>query len=368
MYSGSVGFNTIEGNDVGTDSSGTVALPNTQDGIELGTLGDIVGGTTAASANVISGNSQYGLVIERSSEGILVEGNDIGTDRAGTAALGNGSDGVHIQDNAVNNTIGGSAAKDGNIIANNGGTGVSVTDSAVSNPILSNLIFANGNQGIVLSGNGNVLQVAPVLASAVSSGTSTVVQGTLTGSPNATYEIQIFANPAADPSGFGQGQTYLGTETVTANGSGVASISFTVKPVLATGEVVSATATSPSNNTSAFSNDVTVTDPPARAASTAVVKSTGLSLVAAPAAPSARDDSVLTALAVEQVRARRELRAARGVAEKLVVASKVRLSLRRIVKHDVRLPAAARRELSSVLEEVAAQVSQAKARDGVSRL
>ncbi len=131
---------------------------------------------------------------------------------------------------------------------------------------------------------------------------------------------------------------------------------------------MSATATSPSNNTSAFSNDVTVTDPPARAAATVVVKSTGLSLVAAPAAPSTQDDSVLTALAVEQVQAKRELRAAKGVAQKLVVASRVRLSLRNIVKHDVRLPAAARRELSMVLAEVVAQVSRAEARVGASRL
>ncbi len=291
-------------------------MANNQDGIELGTLGDVVGGTTAASANVISGNNQYGLVIERSSEGILVEGNDIGTDATGKQPLGNGSDGVHIQDNAVSNTIGGSAAKDGNIIAYNGGTGVSVTASAVSNPILTNSIFANSNQGIVLSGNGNALQVAPVLTSAVSSGSSTVVQGTLTASPNATYEIQFFANPAADPSGFGQGQTYLGTETVTANGGGVASISFTVKPALATGEVVSATATSPANNTSAFSNDVTVTKATAPAVSTPVVKLASLSLVSAPAAPGVQDDPVVTALAVDQLKAKRDRRTIEAVAAK----------------------------------------------------
>ena len=127
VYAGSIGFNTILGNLIGTDSTGTVALGNNLDGIELGTLGDIVGGTTAATRNVISGNNQNGLVIERSSAGILVEGNDIGTDSTGTQPLGNGADGVHIQDNAFNNSIGGTAAKAGNIIAFNGGTGVVVT-------------------------------------------------------------------------------------------------------------------------------------------------------------------------------------------------------------------------------------------------
>jgi hypothetical protein len=316
VFAGSIGFNTIQGNLIGTDSTGTVALPNNQNGIELGTIGDIVGGTTNATRNVISGNNQYGLIIERSSTAILVEGNDIGSDITGTQPLPNGSDGVHIQDNALNNTIGGTAAKDGNIIAFNGGTGVAVTSSAVSNPILTNSIFANGNQGIVLSGSGNNLQVAPVLSSAVTSATSTVVQGTLTASPNTTYQIQVFANPAADPSGFGQGQTFVFTKTVTTTGSGVASFSFTIKPALAAGKVMSATATSPLNNTSAFSADVTVTS----AAPAAVVKSTVVTspaatvvpaaaaapLVAAlPATSNSPDESVVTALAVDQLLAKK---------------------------------------------------------------
>ena len=333
---GSIGFNTIEANLIGTDSTGTVALANNQDGIELGTLGDIVGGTTAATRNVISGNSQNGLVIERSSTGIVVEGNDIGTDKTGKQPLGNGADGIQIQDNAFNNTIGGTAVKAGNIIAYNGQTGVAVTANAISNPILTNAIFANGNQGIVLSGNGDDLQVAPVLSSAVRSGSSLSVQGTLTASPDTSYQIQLFANAAADPSGFGQGQTYLATKTMTTNGSGVATFTFTIKPALAAGEVVSATATSPSNNTSAFSADVTVTS----VAATTTVKST---VVAAPAAlapsvapvvpllaalppySSTPDDSVVTALAVDQVHAKKH-RAGSGLSHALEHAATIRMS------------------------------------------
>ena len=181
----------------------------------------------------------------------------------------------------------------------------------------------------MLSGNGNALQVAPVLTSASSTSASTVVQGTLTAAPNATYQIQFFANPAADPSGFGQGQTYLATKTVTTNGSGVASFSFTIKPALAAGEVVSATATSPSNNTSAFSNDVTVTAPPA-AAVAAIVGSAppapaAPSSIVSPAlaASSAQDDSVLTALAVDQVHAMKHHVAARS-SHKLELAAKIK--------------------------------------------
>ncbi len=333
VYAGSIGFNTIQGNLIGTDSTGTVALGNDQDGIELGTLGDIVGGTTAAARNVISGNSQYGLVIERGTAGILVEGNHIGTDLTGKEPLGNGSDGVHIQDNALNNTIGGTAAKDGNTIAFNGGTGVAVTSSAVSNPILTNAIFANANQGIVLSGNGNDLQVAPTLTSAVNSGSVTTVAGTLTASPDTSYQIQLFANPAADPSGFGQGQTYLATKTVATNGSGVASFTFTIKPALAAGEVVSATDTSPANNTSAFSADVTVTSasaPPAvkttaalSAATAATGSTTTVALAPLPAGSSTPDKSVVTALAVDQVHAQK-LRAPARSSVALEHAAKIR--------------------------------------------
>ena len=131
VYAGTVGDNTIEGNLIGTDSTGTVAIPNGNDGIELAAIGDVVGGTTAATRDVISGNNQYGLVLENNATDILVEGNFIGTDKTGTQPLANGVGGVLIEGSAAVNTIGGTAAKDGNTIAFNGGTGVAVTGSAV---------------------------------------------------------------------------------------------------------------------------------------------------------------------------------------------------------------------------------------------
>ncbi len=314
VYGGSVGNNTIEGNLIGTDSTGTVAIPNGNDGIELATTGDVVGGTTAATRNVISGNDQYGLVLEYSATNIVVEGNDIGTDKTGTQALANGSGGVLIEGNATSNTIGGTAASDGNTIAFNGGTGVAVTGSAVSDSILTNSIFSNADQGIVLSGDGNDLQVAPVLTSAVSSSTSTVVAGTLTASPDTTYTLQFFSNPAADPSGSGQGETYLLTKSVTTNAAGVASFSVTIKAAVKAGDVISATATSPAGNTSAFSNDATVSgksSSSARAAAVAMAVAGNPTPVPADLVLGAltwpsdtQDDTVLTELAVEQVQAK----------------------------------------------------------------
>src|SRR6202030_3426637 len=110
-FASSIGFNAIEGNLIGTDSSGTVPLGNGQDGIDLASTGDTVGGTTASARNVVSANAQYGIRISGNASSNLVAGNDVGADKTGSAALANVQDGIHIQDNAANNTIGGSSTK-----------------------------------------------------------------------------------------------------------------------------------------------------------------------------------------------------------------------------------------------------------------
>ena len=64
----SAGGNVIQGNFIGTDVTGTVARPNAN-GIQIGNTitsspNNVIGGTTATARNVISGNSQYGVVLE----------------------------------------------------------------------------------------------------------------------------------------------------------------------------------------------------------------------------------------------------------------------------------------------------------------
>jgi hypothetical protein len=69
---------------------------------------------------VISGNGTYGMLIWGSGkDGNTVEGNYIGTDVSGTVALPNGESGVYIGVGAENNTIGGAADGEGNLIAFN---------------------------------------------------------------------------------------------------------------------------------------------------------------------------------------------------------------------------------------------------------
>ena len=177
---------------------------------------------------------------------------------------------------ALDNTIGGTAAGAGNIIADNQGEGVTVglsaNDNCVGDAILSNSIFGNsqigidlGNDGVTLNTPGsphtgaNNLQSFPVLAEAVAfSGVSTVIAGSLNSSPDATFTLQFFSNPSADPSGYGQGQILLGTTSVTTDASGNARFQVSFPVVVQAEYAISATATDSSGDTSELAQDVLV--------------------------------------------------------------------------------------------------------------
>ena len=73
--------------------------------------------------------------------------------------------------------------------------------------------------------------------------------------------MTFFANSTADPSGYGEGQTYLGSATVTTDANGNATFQVTFKAAVPVGQVISATATDPIGNTSEFAKDVTVAAP-----------------------------------------------------------------------------------------------------------
>ena len=106
-----------------------------------------------------------------------------------------------------------------------------------------------------------------MLASAVSSGGDTTVKGSLQGAAGSTYLIQFFSSSFVGPFGIGEGQTLIGSITVTIP-AGATSVSFS--QVLASdvpaGQFITATATNitegpnddPPNNTSQFSSAVEV--------------------------------------------------------------------------------------------------------------
>ena len=96
----------ILGNLVGTDKTGSVAIPNTNTGIANGGMGTIIGAVGAG--NVISGNDGWG--INTGGNNTTIKGNFIGTNAAGTAALPNGLSGVNFSNGATTGLVGGAAA------------------------------------------------------------------------------------------------------------------------------------------------------------------------------------------------------------------------------------------------------------------
>jgi parallel beta-helix repeat protein len=274
--------NVLQGNFIGTNAAGTAALENS-DGVNITSPagGNTVGGTTAAARNVISGNLGDGVTVFGAG-GNVIEGNFIGTQANGTSPLANGQQGVDLTEGAANNTVGGAAAGAGNVIAFNGSDGVLVgtnvpntppadpSQAGAGNAVLGNSIFGNGLIGIDLGDKDGVTandslghagpndyQNFPALSLAVASGNSVLVTGTLSSTANTGFRIELFADPKADPSGHGQGQTFLGFVTAATDGNGHATFAAVLADPLAAGQAVSATATDSAGDTSEFSADVT---------------------------------------------------------------------------------------------------------------
>ena len=337
LISGNEGFgifledsdrNRIEGNYVGVNVNGTAALANDGNGIfiEQNSTGNTVGGTVAAARNVISGNEEEGVLLQGDLNSI--QGNYIGTNAAGTAAIPNEFGGVFITESGALNTVGGPSpgarnvvsgniddgvisdgfrntiqgnyvgvAADGatplgnevegvdlgeasgghevlgNIIRHNGGDGVEVEFNASNNgnAILGNSIFGNGRRGIDLEEPGFVVGVTPndaddvdtglsndgqnfpFILRAVSAARAITIDGSLNSTPGTSFRIEFFASPHCDNSGHGEGRDFLGATEVTTNSGGDVVFSVTLLQVVAAGQDVTATATSPGGDTSEFS-------------------------------------------------------------------------------------------------------------------
>ena len=163
--SGTTG-NVVAGNLIGTDVTGTVALGNLVHGVLIDTnaSGNLIGGTTASARNIISANADSGVQIYDANDN-LVEGNFIGTDRTGTVALGNNQGsgtngfefgGVTLDYGSSGNTVGGLTATPGtgagNVISGNTFAGVLNYFAGSNNLIAGNLIGTDAT-GTVALGN-----------------------------------------------------------------------------------------------------------------------------------------------------------------------------------------------------------------------
>jgi parallel beta-helix repeat protein len=272
----------IKGNKIGTNATGNAAISNGTSsafsafgGIALsGATNTIIGGSNSGEGNLISGNVSFGVsMIGVNSSGVLyqstgniMKGNYVGTNATGTVAIPNGV-GVVLGVVAANNTIGGVGTGDKNVISGNSGAGVYVAGGAnvTGNNIRGNNISANGGLGIDLQGNGvdnndagdgdtgpNDLQNYPILTGVYTN----LAVGTFNSTPSSTFTLDFYSNASADPSGHGEGQTYLGSTTLTTDASGNASFSFS--GTFTAGTIISATATNAVGSTSEFSGNQTV--------------------------------------------------------------------------------------------------------------
>src|SRR5205823_2381320 len=100
---------------------------------------------------------------------------------------------------------------------------------------------------------GNQLQNFPVLNAALSLNGGVQVSGTLNSRANTSFRLEFFLNDACDAVGYGQGKTFLGSASVTTDGSCHANFATTLPASVASGQSLTATATDPNNNTSEFS-------------------------------------------------------------------------------------------------------------------
>lgn len=247
LLSGTTGV-LVQGNFIGVTRD-LVPMGNGFGGVNITGSANVVGGTSTFAGNFIGDAKRsdaplgWGILISGGSAAAnLVQGNFIGGSIDQTA-FGNARNGVEIRDGAVDNIVGGDQEAQ-NVIALNGGAGVFVgTTGTTGNRILGNWIFDNGGLGIDLSptftpdgptandpgdgdGGGNRRQNHPILTNVLFGEGTTTIDGILSSQPGRDYRIELFWNEACDPSGFGEGDSLLGSFQVTTDGAGDAPFSF----------------------------------------------------------------------------------------------------------------------------------------------
>ena len=138
-------------NIIGLDPTGTVTSPNGGDGISIIARG-IPTTATTIRGNTISGNARHGIFLDEA-QGIMIARNKIGTNITGTQGLGNGKDGIQVND-SDHNVIGGSDPASRNIIAGNARAGVFVSGADAQHNLIQNNYIGTGQSGTEVVGNG----------------------------------------------------------------------------------------------------------------------------------------------------------------------------------------------------------------------
>ena len=298
----SAAANTIQGNYVGTDFTGTKKVANGNYWVANGNNSDVaggidigyaptnqIGGIVSGAGNVISGNWRGGIFIgEVGASNNVIQGNFIGVQADGVSPLGNEWDGfrARLAGGASGTIIGGSSPGAGNVIAYTTlgqRSCVRIINGTSPNSnilVRGNSLYASGGNNlngfaINLGVNGkttpslndscdtdtgaNLLQNYPVLTSAASGGGTTRIIGTLNSAANTTYLLQFYSSAAIPPpGGFVQAETFLGDITMTTGGNCSSNYAFTAILAVAVspGRLITTSATDPNNNTSEISTSL----------------------------------------------------------------------------------------------------------------
>lgn len=254
----------LVGNFIGLNAKATGVIGNQGSGINMHDVVDV-----PVIGNMIGGNQGYGIEIggspNQGSKTVTVQGNYIGTNGGGVS-FGNAKSGIEFQ-SVSDLRIGGTGAGEANTIAFNGDSGVLANGSG---KISANNIYSNNGLGIDLGANfgagdgvtlndpndaddgPNDKQNFPILTNAVTDvNGNTIIDATLNSRPNFEYTVEFFVSPGCDPSGYGEGQTYLGSTTVTTVGNDVSFSKTFATPL--PGKFITATATNLEGKTSEFS-------------------------------------------------------------------------------------------------------------------
>jgi hypothetical protein len=194
MFNSAVKGNVVAGNFIGTDVTGTKRLGNLENGVSIsGGSSNVIGGTVAGSRNVISGNSQGGVYLINSARGNVVNGNYIGTDVTGMLAVSNIEAGVTIVGSA-DNTVGGSGPGEGNVISGNGKHGVLITVSGSTRNLVQGNFIGTTAAGLARLGNAysgvEILDVSNNWVGGTNSGQRNIISG------NGSYGVKIGDNNA----------------------------------------------------------------------------------------------------------------------------------------------------------------------------
>lgn len=302
MGNSASGSITVRGNYIGLGADGTTDIGNGQ-GLSLRGGGSIID-------NVISGNTNENLY--HGGSGVVIAGNRVGTDYQGnvSGSIVQGG-GIVIGQSASEIVIGGTSASDKNIIAGNSRAGVQINSIYLPFPltltpskiaVLGNSIFANtslafaggtlpglgidllhvnldgsfqatsvdeegvtpNDAGDADTGTNNYMNF-PVLHNAIQNGSNLTVSFDLDAadSSNGTYRVEFFASDTPNSTGYGAGQTYLGSTTVSNGNSQTANLtlpnsnSLSGKAISATTTAIDTTTDSGFGATSEFSANIT---------------------------------------------------------------------------------------------------------------